>query len=62
MNERGLSPRTVRYAHVPIKCAMQKAMRWRLLLDSSCLAKSNYRIHFRRAACWEIAGQGGHRK
>jgi integrase len=34
MNERGLSPRTVRYAHVLMKCAMQQALRWRLLLEN----------------------------
>ena len=28
----------------------------------SCLAKGNYWVHFRCAACWEIAGQGGHCK
>src|SRR4051812_9739788 len=27
---------------------------------SSCLARSNHRVHFRRAACWEIASQRGH--
>ena len=34
MIERGLSPRTVRYAHVLTKCAMQQAVRWRLLLEN----------------------------
>jgi integrase len=34
MNEGGLSPRTVRYAHVLMKCAMQQALRWRLLLEN----------------------------
>jgi Phage integrase, N-terminal SAM-like domain len=32
MSERGLSARTVLYAHVVLKCAMQQAVRWRLLL------------------------------
>src|SRR3954470_9476644 len=27
---------------------------------SSCLAKGNHRVNFRRAACWEIASQRGH--
>jgi hypothetical protein len=31
MNERGLSARTIRYAHVLMKGAMQQAVRWRLL-------------------------------
>ena len=31
MTERGLSARTVRYAHVVVKSAMQQAVRWRLL-------------------------------
>jgi integrase len=34
MIERGLSARTVRYAHVLLKCAMQQAVRWRLLLEN----------------------------
>ena len=34
MTERGLSARTVRYAHVVLKCAMQQAVRWRLLLEN----------------------------
>jgi integrase len=34
MSERGLSARTVRYAHVLMKCAMQQAVRWRLLLEN----------------------------
>ena len=34
MTEGGLSARTVRYAHVLIKCAMQQAVRWRLLLEN----------------------------
>ena len=34
MIERGLSARTVRYAHVVVKSAMQQAVRWRLLLDN----------------------------
>jgi integrase len=34
MTERGLSARTVRYAHVLMKCAMQQAVRWRLLLEN----------------------------
>jgi len=34
MSERGLSARTVRYAHVLLKSAMQQAVRWRLLLES----------------------------
>jgi len=34
MTERGLSARTIRYAHVLIKCAMQQAVRWRLLLEN----------------------------
>src|SRR5437879_10020004 len=34
MTERGLSARTVCYAHVLMKCAMQQAVRWRLLLDN----------------------------
>jgi hypothetical protein len=29
---------------------------------SSCLAKGSHRVHFRRAACREIAGQRGHYK
>jgi hypothetical protein len=29
---------------------------------SSCLAKGIHRVHFRRAACREIAGQRGHCK
>jgi hypothetical protein len=29
---------------------------------SSCLAKGNHRVYFRRAACWEIASQRGHGK
>jgi integrase len=35
MTERGLSARTVRYAHVVVKSAMQQAVRWRLLLENS---------------------------
>jgi len=34
MTERGLSARTIRYAHVLTKCAMQQAVRWRLLLEN----------------------------
>jgi integrase len=34
MSERGLSARTVRYAHVVLKYAMQQAVRWRLLLEN----------------------------
>ena len=34
MTERGLSARTVRYAHVVLKSAMQQAVRWRLLLEN----------------------------
>ena len=34
MIERGLSARTGRYAHVVLKCAMQQAVRWRLLLEN----------------------------
>ena len=34
MTERGLSARTVRYAHVVVKSAMQQAVRWRLLLEN----------------------------
>jgi integrase len=34
MTERGLSGRTVRYAHVLMKCAMRQAVRWRLLLEN----------------------------
>jgi len=34
MTERGLSARTIRYAHVLIKSAMQQAVRWRLLLEN----------------------------
>jgi integrase len=34
MIERGLSARTVRYANVVLKCAMQQAVRWRLLLEN----------------------------
>jgi integrase len=34
MTERGLSARTVRYAHVLMKGAMQQAVRWRLLLEN----------------------------
>jgi integrase len=34
MIERGLSARTVRYVHVLLKCAMQQAVRWRLLLEN----------------------------
>jgi integrase len=34
MTEGGLSARTVRYAHVLMKCAMQQAVRWRLLLEN----------------------------
>jgi integrase len=34
MSERGLSARTVRYAHVVVKSAMQQAVRWRLLLEN----------------------------
>jgi integrase len=34
MTERGLSARTVRYAHVVLKCATQQAVRWRLLLEN----------------------------
>lgn len=33
MSERSLSARTVRYTHVVVKCAMQQAIRWRLLLE-----------------------------
>ena len=33
MTERGLSARTIRYAHVLMKGAMQQAVRWRLLLE-----------------------------
>jgi hypothetical protein len=29
---------------------------------SSCLAKCNHRVHFRRTSCWEIASQRGHCK
>ena len=34
MTERGLSARTVRYAHVVVKSAMQQAVRWRLFLGN----------------------------
>ena len=34
MIERGMSARTVRYAHVVLKGAMQQAVRWRLLLEN----------------------------
>jgi integrase len=34
MTEGRLSARTVRYAHVLMKCAMQQAVRWRLLLEN----------------------------
>jgi len=34
MTERGLSARTVRYAHVVVTSAMQHAVRWRLLLEN----------------------------
>jgi len=34
MTERGVSARTVRYAHVVVKSAMQQAVRWRLLLEN----------------------------
>src|SRR5579864_4502908 len=34
MIERGLSARSIRYAHVLTKCAMQQAVRWRLLLEN----------------------------
>jgi integrase len=34
MTERGLSARTIRYAHVLTKSAMQQAVRWRLLLEN----------------------------
>jgi integrase len=34
MSERGLSARTVRYAHVVVKSAMQQAVRWRLLPEN----------------------------
>jgi len=34
MTERSLSARTIRYAHVLIKSAMQQAVRWRLLLEN----------------------------
>jgi len=34
MTERGLSARTIRYAHVLTKFAMQQAVRWRLLLEN----------------------------
>ena len=34
MTERGLSARSVRYAHVLMKAAMQQAVRWRLLLEN----------------------------
>jgi hypothetical protein len=34
MNERGLSARTIRYAHVLMKGALQQAVRWRLLLEN----------------------------
>lgn len=34
MIERGLSARTVRYAHVVLKSAMQQAVRWRLLFEN----------------------------
>jgi integrase len=34
MSERGLSARTVRYAHVVVKSAMQQAVRWRLSLEN----------------------------
>ena len=32
MVERGLSARTVRYAHAVLRCALRQAMRWRLLI------------------------------
>jgi integrase len=34
MTERSLSARTVHYAHVVVKSAMQQAVRWRLLLEN----------------------------
>lgn len=34
MTKRSLSARTVRYAHVVVKSAMQQAVRWRLLLEN----------------------------
>jgi integrase len=34
MSERGLSARTIRYAYVVLKSAMQQAVRWRLLLEN----------------------------
>ena len=40
MTERGLSARTIHYAHVLIKSAMQQAVRWRLLQESGRWAQS----------------------
>jgi integrase len=34
MTERGLSARTVRYAHAVLRSAMRQAVRWRLLLEN----------------------------
>ena len=34
MSEQGLSARTVRYAHVVVKSAMQQAVKWRLLIEN----------------------------
>jgi hypothetical protein len=51
MTERGLSARTIRYAHVLMKGAMQQAVRWRLLLenpamDSKCCSKFKTKCGF----------------
>ncbi len=34
MIEQGLSPRTVRYTHAVLRCALRQALQWRLLLEN----------------------------
>ena len=47
MTERGLSARTIRYAHVLMKGAMQQAVRWRLLLEDQLRTRVRHPIRSR---------------
>src|SRR5215469_5531734 len=53
----GVIPKTI------VVDAMTALVSWRSSpAMSSTLAQGNHRVHFRRAACWEITSQRGHCK
>ncbi len=49
------SSTTPLFSHIHVPLAYHAGQ-----MASSCLTKGNHRVHFRRPACREIAGQGGH--